>query len=150
MNARKQPGPTDDNQREPARIAACVLAGWLVPGAGHFTAGFRRHGVILFFLLATAFGIGLLLSDMEATSRSLHPYAFWAESGVGLTAAFLVSDPGIEKLLPGSDSVRTYTSVPRYVDSGVLFCAVAGLLNLLVLFDLVERMLGGPMARENR
>ena len=35
-----------------------------------------------------------------------------------------------------------YEPVPRFADTGLLFCSIAGLLNMLVVLDLVDRMRG--------
>ncbi|MEM7168047.1 MAG: DUF6677 family protein [Planctomycetota bacterium] len=120
-----------------------LVAGWLVPGLGHYLAGWRRKGVILFLIIATSFLVGLELSDWEAVSRDLHEYAFYAEIWVGgATLPLLHYDPvrKAKKVLHRDATINQYEHVPRYNDTGVLFCAVAGLLNLLVLFDLAERM----------
>ena len=126
----------------PDRILWSVLLAWLVPGLGHGVAGFRRQGILLFLLVGGTFAAGLGISHLEAVSRDLHPFAFWAEIGFG-GASLLLSwiDPARDLLLEGA-AVSRPQIVPRFADTGLLFCSIAGLLNMLVLLDLVDRMLG--------
>lgn len=131
-----------------------ALLGWLLPGAGHLSRGFRRQGWIALFVIVPIFSLGLVLSDFEAVSRDLHPYAFWAELGfAGATLPLLKIDPAANKVLPDHQSITNPVpgwdvqsrgwdlDVSSWSDTGVLFCCVAGLLNLLALFDLLDRSL---------
>ncbi len=132
----------------PLKIVVFAAFSWLIPGLGHFLAGDRKRGIVLLILIGSAFGAGLALSDLEAVSRSLHPYAFYAEIGVGAPTMFLVSKEYTkDRVMDGKHSVQTYDRVPPYADAGLLFCSIAGLLNFLLILDLVERMLGGPVVR---
>lgn len=127
----------------PANVLWAVLAGWVVPGLGHILSGRKRQGIALLVIVGGAFLAGLVLSDFEAVSRDLHPIAFWAHIGVGGgVAPMLILDPAKKHVKQGSATVNDYETVPRFHDTGVLFCAIAGLLNVLVLLDLVDRMLG--------
>ena len=119
-----------------------VLSGWLIPGLGHIFAGARRQGILLMVLIVGLFACGLWLSDLEAVSKELHPYAYYAELGFGgATVPLLYLDPAADKVLYAMDPIRTRQAVPRHNDTGTLFCSIAGLLNLLALFDLVDRYL---------
>lgn len=128
-----------------------VLLGWFVPGAGHLSRGFRRQGLIVMGVLVPLFVLGLFISDFEAVSRDLHPYAFWAEIGIaGGTLPLVAIGVNEDKILEGMQSIHEYQDVPALNDTGVLFCCIAGLLNLLALFDLLDRSLSPPrlVARE--
>ncbi|MCI0650912.1 MAG: hypothetical protein L0Z55_03395 [Planctomycetes bacterium] len=132
-------------------IFVAVLAGWLIPGLGHVLVGSITRGVVLFALIGGLYVSGAMMSGWEAVSWPLHPYAFWADAGAGgFTLALHYLNLTRDLVLPPSTVMGHYQLVPPYVDPGVLFCAVAGLLNLLVLFDVVERMLGGPFAKESK
>lgn len=121
-------------------ILSGVLLGWLLPGLGHWHAGLKRQGAFLTLLIGGAFAFGLFLSDCEAVSRDLHPIAFWAQVGVGGATIPLVNiDPAKGKVLENRDTIEKRELVPRHNDTGVLFCSIAGLLNVLALVDLVDR-----------
>ncbi|MFQ5653345.1 MAG: DUF6677 family protein [Planctomycetota bacterium] len=122
-----------------------IILGWMIPGLGHIRSGHGRQGWFLLVLIGGTFLAGLLLSEFEAVSLKLHPYAFWAQIGVaGATLPILGFDPAADEVLIGHASIRDYRTVPRFNDSGVLFCSIAGLLNVLALFDLIDRRLGRP------
>lgn len=141
--------------RSTASLPLDVILGWFIPGAGHLSRGYARQGRMILGVVVLLFALGLTLSDLEAVSRDLHPYAFWAQLGVaGGTLPLLAIDPARDEVLGEHQSVST--PVPRWdpanarwesdlpparSDTGVLFCCVAGLLNLLALFDLVDRSL---------
>ncbi len=123
-------------------IATRVALGWLIPGLGHYLSGETRRGIALGVLISGAFLLGFLLSDKEAVSKQLHPYSFFAQVFVGGgTLPALYFDPARDKILEVHSSISTREAVPRFNDTGVLFCNIAGLLNLLVLLDLIDRQL---------
>ncbi|HIA28575.1 MAG TPA: hypothetical protein EYN79_10785 [Planctomycetes bacterium] len=132
----------DPRTPPPIRPLLDPVLTWLVPGAGYLRAGLRREGLILLIVIGGLFIGGLVLSDMEAVSRTLHPYAFWAQVGVGgFTLPLAKIDFASEQILPGSVSIKKYQSVPPLNDTGVVFCCIAGLLNLLTILDLTDRRL---------
>ncbi len=122
-----------------------LLLAWFVPGAGHLIRGFKRQGIMAMALIIPLFTIGLVMSDFEAVSKELHPYAFYAEIGVaGGTLPLLAIAPANDKVLPDQMSINQYQDVPAWNDTGVLFCCIAGLLNFLAVFDLLDRSLSPP------
>ena len=136
MAAKQRPSKS----ASPHAIFSGVLLGWVLPGLGHWHAGLRKQGMLLTLLIGGAFAFGLVLSDCEAVSRDLHPIAFWAQVGVGgATIPLVTIDPAADKVLSGYDTIKMREAVPRHNDTGVLFCSIAGLLNILALFDLIDR-----------
>lgn len=126
----------------PINLFIDPILNWLIPGAGYYRAGLQREGLILFLVISGLMAGGLVLSDMEAISHSLHPYAFWAQVGIGSVTIPLANiDLAAEKILPPMVSIKTYQSIPPLNDTGVVFCCIAGLLNLLTMLDLVDRRL---------
>lgn len=98
---------------------------WLVPGLGHWVQGRRRRGVIVFALLVGLFVVGTWLADASNLSRERHFY-FWA-------GQFFVGAPALaaEAIWGG---MRVRHEIP-YVDCGLVFGCVAGLLNVLAMID---------------
>jgi len=111
-----------------ARISLGLLLGWLVPGLGHFLFGRRDKAVLFFVLIMTAFGVGLVLGDFRDVSSSRFPLYLLAQvwnGGPTIIAMLMTSGLRIEQ-----DIV--------HLDVGLLYTAVAGLLNVVVLVDLYE------------
>ncbi|MEM7262147.1 MAG: DUF6677 family protein [Planctomycetota bacterium] len=135
---------TASTTRSPGDKLFLILAAWFVPGLGHVMLGQKRLGGVLLALLGGSFLIGLMLSDFTAVSRDLNPWSFFAQAGLGGGALPLLwLDPAADAVLEGSAAVSTFQPVPPLTDSGVLFCNIAGLLNLLVVLDAADRMFGG-------
>ena len=123
---------TDDTQS--GTIVLLCLASWAIPGAGHLWLGRRAKGLIFLVALPVMFAIGL------AIRGRLFPFDF-SDPLVGLEA---LADLGIgvpyfiaSALGYGSGDVRAVT-----YEYGNAFLIVAGLLNLLVVIDAYDVMLG--------
>jgi hypothetical protein len=151
------PGETV-NLKDP--IVAAILA-WLVPGLGHLYQGRTGKGLLYLISILTIFCYGLYLSDGRAV------YASWVDEdkrlpylcqiGVGLPAlpalvqAYLVRHGkpplagGIEA--PPIDMAELnewYKTLNRYFELGTVYTMIAGLLNILAIYD----AWGGPMPVE--
>ncbi len=123
-----------------------LMAAWLVPGLGHLMYGKKQLGTILLVLIAGIFVVGLVMSDFSAVSRDLNPYSFFAQIGIGGgTLPLLWLDPGSKFVLSGHAQTETFSTVPFMTDTGVLFCNIAGLLNILVVLDIADRLRGGKV-----
>jgi len=123
---------TDDTQS--GTIVLLCLASWAIPGAGHLWLGRRAKGLIFLVALPVMFAIGL------AIRGRLFPFDF-SDPLVGLEA---LADLGIgvpyfiaSALGYGRGDVRAVT-----YEYGNAFLIVAGLLNLLVVIDAYDVMLG--------
>lgn len=133
------PGEADSPPitREPL---ALLLSAWLVPGLGHFLFGDRKRGIRMGVLIFVTFFAGLAVSDFEAVAPQIYKISYYAQIGAGTPALLLtLIDPAAEASrieLAGPDTPR---AVPRFTDLGLLFCNVAGILNILLIFDLLDR-----------
>jgi hypothetical protein len=102
-----------------------VLLGWLVPGLGHFAQGRKLRGFIVFGLLCGLLVLGTQLAEGSNLDRERHFY-YWA-------GQFLAGMPVLVlELLHGHRAVAS--DIP-YVDAGLVFVCLAGLLNVLALMD---------------
>ena len=120
-----------------------MFLGWLVPGWGHWRIGEKRRGITSGVVILAAFILGAVLSNREASSKELHPYSFYAQAmvGGGALSVLYVAPPDLSKvILSPAAAIDKPQPVPRFNDAGILFCNIAGLLNLLLLLDLVDRM----------
>ena len=103
-----------------------VLAGWILPGLGHWLQGRRLRGALVFLVVAGFVVLGTLLAEGANLDRERHFY-YWS-------GQFLAGAPAwILEALHGHALVR---SEIRYGDAGLAFAAVGGLLNILFWLDL--------------
>jgi hypothetical protein len=102
-----------------------VLGAWIVPGLGHWLQGRRRRAVIVFAIVAGFVVLGTVLADGANLDRERHFY-YWS-------GQFLAGAPAwILEVVHGHAFVRADI---RYVDAGLAFGAVGGLLNILAWLD---------------
>ncbi|MEY2746561.1 MAG: hypothetical protein RL112_1603 [Planctomycetota bacterium] len=118
------------------RPALLVLAGWIVPGLGHWLQGRRRRAALVFLLITGMVVLASGLAQGANLDRERHFY-YWA-------GQFLAGGPALVlEWIHGHALVRGH--IP-YNDAGLCFGAVAGLLNVLALLDVQgvesERLLG--------
>ena len=152
--------PADDMIEVELRnpVVAAILA-WLWPGAGHMYQARYGKGLLFMICILSLWFFGLALADghsVYASNRTIpRRLVFGCQLGVGLPAApavvqaALVSRgqpvkwngfmaPPIEN---GYDELSEWSfKYGALLDMGVLYTMIAGLLNVLAIFDAY----GGP------
>lgn len=112
-----------------------ALAGWLIPGAGHFLLGRRGRGAIVFATVLAAFVIGMLLRGPlfhftaagDLLSRLIQAGGFIGDMAAGLPYFLAVWLGYAPPDIAGHDP-----------DYGSKFLVAAGLLNILGIVDAYE------------
>ncbi len=105
----------------------CLLAGWLVPGAGHFLLKKPIRGALLFLSVVAMFAIGIGLQGkihVPSGSDLLETLGFVAQLGNGILYVLARAFDW------GRASVQTAVE-----DYGTKFLVVAGLLNIVSAID---------------
>ncbi len=105
----------------------CLIAGWLVPGAGHFLLRKPIRGTLLLVSILSMFAIGIALQGKIYSPNSgdlLDILGFVGQLGTGL--AYLLA----RTLGWGGTSVITAVA-----DYGTKFLVVGGLLNIVAAVD---------------
>jgi hypothetical protein len=115
--------PAGTARRLPAGL--CAAAAWLLPGLGHWLQGRRLRAAVVCALLVGLLALGTWLAEGSNLSRERHFY-FWG-------GQFLGGLPAVALEL--GRSWRGVAREIRYVDVGLLFASVAGLLNILAMMD---------------
>ena len=143
--------------RNPAMAA---FLGWLIPGAGHLYQRRTAKGILFFVTILATFFYGLYLGEGKVV------YASWRQNdtrwfyipqlGVGLMAMPALvqayrapNDPTISFMAPpnlnrggeGGDLAQWNKDLGRYFELGTIYTVIAGLLNILAVFD----ALAGPV-----
>jgi hypothetical protein len=103
-----------------------LLAGWLLPGAGHFVQRMWVRGTLLLLAIGGMFFLGLAMQGKLYTGAQniLDMLGLAGDLGSGLF--YLIS----RQLGLGADSVQITTA-----DYGTRFIVVAGLLNVIAAVD---------------
>jgi hypothetical protein len=110
------------------RLLSALALGWLVPGAGHVLYGRRAKAAYFAVLLLATFFVGLWLGDGACVNVT--------KFGIYLVAQIWMGAPTL-LTLHATRFDRITHDIP-FLDAGLLFTAIAGLLNLVVLVDLIE------------
>lgn len=104
-----------------------VLAAWLVPGLGHWLQGRRARAAVVFALLVGMLVLSAVLAQGSNLDRERH-FFYWA-------GHFLVGAPMM--LVEAIHGHARVVGEIAYADAGLCFGAVAGLLNVLAMLDVV-------------
>ena len=118
-----EPAPLDRRPRKSALLAA--ILGLLCPGLGQFYVGRPGRGAWFLVVVLATFGGGLALTDGRGVvwdTSSVWFYAHVLATGPTALASWLTRD------------LTLVSRIPTW-DVGLLYCAVAGLLNVVVLAD---------------
>lgn len=113
-----------------SHVALSVFLAWLVPGLGHAHLGRRRRGLAYFAIIATAFGVGLLLNGRLAFVVPGQPLTVLATLTVSATGILNI---GARLLHLGLGDIRSAS-----FEAGSTYLLSAGLMNLLLVLDVVE------------
>jgi len=123
--------PSLDREFNPT---AAVLA-WILPGLGHMSLGHRKRGGLIMFGILFLFIGGVLIGGIDCVDRKNDRLWFLAQSVCG-PIAFCVDalNQGYIKHLPPEEQLQT-VALNKPNEMGTLFCALAGLMNLVVILD---------------
>jgi hypothetical protein len=141
---------TETPQLPPTRTALALIAGWVLPGAGHAMLGRVRRGILFFVLIMGSFGLGLahdgrlaLYSPQEGFLTGLQlvanvgvgPADLFARMSAYGEAAYVVPAQTTQEYRPLIEKFRgrQRSALSAY---GTAYLWSAGLMNLLLLMDI--------------
>lgn len=132
-------------------VVAAIL-GWFIPGLGHLYQGRRGKGLLFMITILSIFIFGLVISNGRAVYASWLDYdkrlPYLCQACVGLPAlpalvqTYLVRN-GREPLFggvmaPPADKAQLddlWKSLSRRMELGTVYTMIAGLLNVLAIYD---------------
>jgi hypothetical protein len=129
------------------KVPVAGLLTWLLPGAGHLYIGERVRGIILMAAIAVTFwggiAIGGVKNTVNPTQRSL-----WFAAQIcagGHTLATL----GISRLVddPPASNPSLRIGYGPSEEIPVVYTAICGMLNILIIFDVLVRAEKGLAAQ---
>lgn len=118
--------PTTGKKSDKGLVYLPLIAGWLVPGAGHFVQGKWVRGTLLAVSIFAMFALGLTMQGKlySSASEMLDLLRMAGDLGSGLL--YIVG----RALGLGTQPVQTTVA-----DYGTTFIVVAGLLNVMAAVD---------------
>ncbi|MCY2931450.1 MAG: hypothetical protein NTV86_18565 [Planctomycetota bacterium] len=120
-----------------------MLLAWLVPGAGHVYTGRMARGIIIFLVIGATFWAGVAMGGVKTVDHQAERYWFYAQMVTGVhglagwqrqryAQAAIDKDP-MKYANPASpDNLALVAPVDTVARA---YSGVAGLLNLLCIFD---------------
>jgi hypothetical protein len=114
-------------------LAVIALAGWVVPGGGHFLIRQPRRATIIFVTIILTFGVGLYVGSIGVVD-SIGGWA-WYIAQMMVTPAVWILDHIVRH--------GSYHTFGHPCDLGQIYTAVAGLLNLLSIFSAIYMAYAG-------
>jgi hypothetical protein len=137
----------------PGKLTLAIAAGWVLPGLGHVLLGRYRRGILFGALILGSFAMGMahegrlalrddrqpFLSLLQVVANAgVGPLDFWARSHVYGEVAYSLprdtADPRHDARLRILRE-RTTSVLSIY---GTAYLWTAGLMNLLLLFDVFD------------
>ncbi|MSR44296.1 MAG: hypothetical protein EXS15_02930 [Phycisphaerales bacterium] len=142
-----------DQLDEPLHFGRALMS-WILPGLGQCMAGHRRRGIFAMIAILGMFFCGLLIGGVDSVDRKEDPLWFyaqaaagpiafaadWANSGLlktGRVGELVESPPSNPRAAP--TMVSTFKTVTVANEVGILYCALAGLMNVVVVLDALKR-----------
>lgn len=121
---------------------APAIGAWLLPGLGHMLLGERQRGMILMATIGVLWLTGFLIGGISVFDRRDHPAWFIGQSLLAPSVAAHVRFNAISggRSMPLPDRNPSYEpAFGRVGEQAILYTALAGLLNLLAILDVVYR-----------
>ncbi len=130
-----------NNSQHPLNIGA-VMLGWILPGLGHVSIGQKRRGYLIMGGILFLVVCGVLIGGIDAVDHRKDGLWFIAQVWCGpivvgvdlLNQALIAPLPAVEK--------ATRVGLSHANEIGTLFIAMAGLMNFVVLLDVVQTKKG--------
>ena len=113
------------------RRGVAFYAAWVVPGLGHVVLSRWKKGLVLFGLLGGVFLAGLALCGWRTVAFEDNPFYYVGQFGSGMT--FLAGQ------LLGTPKAHPVDHLPpSWIDPGMLYVCVTGLLNVVVMMGVFD------------
>lgn len=142
-----KPAASPEPASRPHRInlAAPILA-WLLPGLGHWSLGYRRRGIRIGVGILSIYVLGLLIGGLYVIDSKNARWWYYGQCLAGpatpIIHYWLVAGhepPDVPPDSASADTGRLYVtpSFSHVNEVGTLYTTIAGMLNLVALFDVL-------------
>ena len=132
-----------------------AVCAWLIPGLGHGIVGEKTRGGLIFLGIGFLWLCGLFIGGVDSVDRTSDKLWFVAQAGSG-PIAFVVNGLNDRFIKSGkvgelidapamrgqkSSKISTSMGIARANEYGILFTALAGLMNVIAILDAATRTL---------
>ena len=121
-----------------------LIAAAALPGAGHFLAGDRRRGLHVGLGILGLYATGIFIGGISVIDRKENDWWFIGQAMVGPTTFAIdyvhqnqlkeMTSSGM-RLTPDPVVSKYKRSIGKPLDIGILFTAIAGMLNVIAVID---------------
>ena len=142
---------TSTGQRTEARwYIPEAMAAWFVPGLGHYLMGEKKRGIILLICISSLWFGGLLIGGPGIVNWHSQSAPIVRLGQYGLFQTFMfewVRNNYMQPMpaditadeKPNNGRIAYRQSFNRLEEQGVLYAAIAGLMNVLAIIDVIHR-----------
>lgn len=128
---------TTTQPEQPIQVGPAVL-GWIVPGMGHIAIGHRRRGLLILIGVVFLVLCGVLVGGIDAVDHKNDGLWFIAQVWCGpIVVGVDLMNQAFVAPLPISQRA-TLVGLSHANEIGTLFIAMAGLMNFVVLLDVLH------------
>lgn len=130
------------------RMVVAALATWLLPGAGHLLIGERTRGIAFIVVITLTFWTGVAIGGVKNTVSPVDRTLWFAgqicAGGHSMVALAWAS------AVPGPKEAGKYPAAligyGRTEEVSIVYTAIAGMLNILIILDVLVRAERPPSA----
>jgi len=136
-----------NNANKPPFNIAAIILGWILPGLGHISLGQKRRGFLIMGGVLFLVVCGVLIGGIDAVDHKNDGLWFIAQVWGGLIVVGVdMLNQALIAPLPVAEKV-TRVGLSHANEIGTLFIAMAGLMNFVVLLDLIQAVKSEDLER---
>lgn len=116
-----------------------VVLGWIIPGLGHISIGQKRRGFLIMAGVLFLVACGALVGGVDAVDHRNDGLWFIAQMWCGpiVIGIDLINQSWIAPMILSDRAI--YVGLSHANEIGTLFIAMAGLMNFVVLLDVLQQ-----------
>ncbi|MHC5111127.1 MAG: DUF6677 family protein [Planctomycetota bacterium] len=134
------PRGEEPQEHDLLRAPIAGILSWVLPGLGHFLIGDRTRGLILLTVITVTFWSGIAIGGVRDTiDTKQRKLWFTAQMCAGGNALVAYTWNTSQRKSDAVKGIRANPAHWAHIEIGVHYTGVAGLLNILVIFDAIGR-----------
>ncbi|UCD28362.1 MAG: hypothetical protein JSV03_14960 [Planctomycetota bacterium] len=132
------------------RLPIAAFLGWLLPGAGHLFIGERTRGLIFMVTIALTFWCGVAIGGVKNTVNPVQrSWWFLGQICAGSHTVVVLYWSRHMENPPDAEKARLI-AYGRSEEVSVVYTGICGLLNILIILDLLVRVEKHPEVLSQR